>query len=94
MATFLAERYWPGVTPAAAGLETARLRGAGVRILETIVADRDEVCFWYVEAGSPAEVGAAFAAADVVVDRIGPARRVAEGPRAEPSRPVRQTPTR
>ena len=77
MATFLAERYWPGVTPAAVGLETARLRETGARVLETIVADRDEVCFWYIEAGSPADVRAAFAAAGVTVDRIGPARRVA-----------------
>jgi hypothetical protein len=79
VATFLAERYWPGVTPAAAGLETARLRDAGATILETIVADRDEVCFWYVEAASPTEATATFALANVAIDRIGPARRVAPG---------------
>ena len=77
MATFLAERYWPGVTQAAVGLETARLRETGARVLETIVADGDEVCFWYIEAGSAADVRAAFGAAGVTVDRIGPARRVA-----------------
>ena len=76
MATFLAERYWPGVTPTAAGRETARLRDAGARILDTIVADGDEVCFWYIEAGSAAEVSAVFSTAAVAVDRIGPARRV------------------
>jgi hypothetical protein len=76
VATFLAERYWPGLTPAAVGLETARLRETGARVLETIVADGDEVCFWYIEAGSPADVRAAFAAAGVMVDRIAPARRV------------------
>ncbi len=76
MATFLAERYWPGVTPAGAGEATARLASAGATIVETVVADADEVCFWYVEAGSTAEVEAAFRAATVPVDRIAAVRRV------------------
>jgi len=77
VATFLAERYWPGVTPAAVALETARLREAGAHVLDATVAAGDEVCFWYIEAVSPADVRAAFVAAGVTVDRIGPAQRVA-----------------
>jgi hypothetical protein len=82
MATFLAERYWPGVTPAAARAVAEAVgrgghhgRGDGVRVIETIVAERDEVCFWYVEAGSAGDVEEAFAAADASVHRVAPARK-------------------
>ena len=80
--TFLAERYWPGVTPAGAADATARLRAAGAEVVETVVADADEVCYWYVESSSVAAVEATFAAAAVTVDRIGAVRRVADGRRA------------
>ena len=66
VATFLVERYWPGVTPAAAEAVTAALPG----VVATIVTAADEVCFWYVEADSAAAAEAAFAAAAIPIDRI------------------------
>jgi hypothetical protein len=76
MATFLVERFWPGLTSAAAEGATAALVRAGAVVVETIVASSDEVCLWYVEAASTYEVTAVFAAAAVSVDRIGPATRL------------------
>jgi hypothetical protein len=76
MATFLVERFWPGLTSAAAEAASAALVRAGAVVLETIVASSDEVCLWYVEAASTADVTAAFGAADVPLDRIGPATRL------------------
>ena len=76
MATFLVERYWPGVTAVAAEAVTASLAGRGVRVLETIVTGPDEVCFWYVEAVSADEVAGSFRAANVPLDRISPATAV------------------
>ena len=76
MATFLVERFWPGLTPPAAEVATASLVRAGAVVVETIVASSDEVCLWYVEAESSSEVAAVFAAAAVPVDRIGPATRL------------------
>ncbi len=73
MATFLVERYWPGVTTVAAEAVTASLTGRGMEIVETIVTGSDEVCFWYVEAASVRAVRAAFAAASIPIDRIAPA---------------------
>ncbi len=52
MATFLVERFWPGLTSAAAEVATAALVRAGAVVVETIVASSDEVCLWYVEAAS------------------------------------------
>ncbi len=77
MATFLVERYWPGVTAVAAEAVTASLAGHGIRVLETIVTGSDEVCFWYVEAASAADVVSSFEAAEVPVDRISTATGVA-----------------
>ena len=86
MATFLVERYWPGVTPAAAEAATAALPG----VVATIVTAADEVCFWYVEADSAAAAEAAFAAAAIPIDRISTATALpssaAHGP-AGPGRP-------
>ena len=76
MATFLVERYWPGVTAVAAEAVTASLANRGTRVLETIVTGADEVCFWYVEAVSAAEVAGSFQTADVPIDRISPATAV------------------
>ncbi len=70
VATFLVERYWPGVTAVAAAAATATLARPGMRVVETIVAAPDEVCFWYVDAASPDEVRAAFATAGVPIDRV------------------------
>jgi hypothetical protein len=76
MATFLVERFWPGLTSAAAEDATAALVRAGAVVVETIVASSDEVCLWYVDAPSTSDVTAAFAAAAVPVDRVGPATRL------------------
>jgi hypothetical protein len=76
MATFLVERFWPGLTSAAAEVATAALVRAGAVVVETILASSDEVCLWYVEADSISEVTAVFAAAAVPVDRIAPATRL------------------
>jgi hypothetical protein len=76
MATFLVERFWPGLTEAAAETATAALARAGAVVVETIVADTDEVCLWYVEAPTTAQVVDAFQVAAVPIDRIGPATRL------------------
>lgn len=73
MATFLVERYWPGIDPASAQTETERLISAGVRVVETIVASADEVCYWYVAAESAEVVERAFRVAMVRFDRVAPA---------------------
>ena len=75
MATFLVERYWPGVTAAAAQAVTASLGHDDdlIVVVETIVAASDEVCFWYVEAATQDEITSAFEAAGIPIDRIGPA---------------------
>ena len=76
VATFLVERYWPGVTAVAAEAVTASLTGRGIRVLETIVTGSDEVCFWYVEAASADQVAGAFQTVEVPIDRISPATSV------------------
>jgi len=76
MATYLVERYWPGVDPAGAQAETARLTAAGVRVVETIVASVDEVCFWYVAGASATAVEQAFAACGVRFDRVAAATQL------------------
>lgn len=80
MPTFLAERYWPGMTPAAAALATSSLVeatvGTDTALLETILAADDEVCLWYLEAASIDAVAAVFIAADVPRDRISVAARL------------------
>lgn len=76
MATFLAERFWPGVTPAAVTAATAELRACGLLVVETLLASPDEVCIWYVEAASAETVTTAFAAAAVPLDRLSPASRI------------------
>ena len=78
MATFLVERYWPGVTAVAAQAVTASLVGPDMLVVETIVAGADEVCFWYVEASSEREVRGAFESVGVPIDRISPATALPE----------------
>jgi hypothetical protein len=73
VATFLVERYWPGVTAVTAQAVTALLGGANVVVVETIVTGADEVCFWYVEAASEHEITGAFESVGVPIDRISPA---------------------
>jgi len=53
MATFLVERFWPGLTSAAAEDATAALVRAGAVVVETIVASSDAVCLWYVDSHRP-----------------------------------------
>lgn len=76
MATFLVERFWPGVTPDAVTAATAALRARGVHVVETILASPDEVCIWYVDAVSAETVTTDFAAAAVSFDRLSAASRV------------------
>ncbi len=70
MATFLVERYWPGVTVEAARAVSASLAGRGPTVVQTIVTATDEVCMWYVEAASAGDVRAAFDAVAAPIDRI------------------------
>ena len=87
MASFLVERFWPGVTRADVEVATAALRAGGVEVIETILAAPDEVCLWYVEAASAGAVTEAFEAAAVTLDRLTiatrlepPAIRATDGP--------------
>jgi uncharacterized protein YodC (DUF2158 family) len=82
VATFLVERYWPGVTAVAAQAVTASLGGPDMLVVETIVTGPDEVCFWYVEAASESEVHAAFRLAGIPIDRIGRATVLPDPPSA------------
>lgn len=79
VATYLVERYWPGIDPASAQAETDRLVAMGVRVAETIIASADEVCYWYVAAASVTEVERAFALARVRFDRVAPAATLPRG---------------
>jgi hypothetical protein len=77
MASFLVERFWPGLTRDAAESATGALRASGVTVVETIVASPDEVCLWYVEAANAEAVATAFGAAAVPFDRLTAATRIA-----------------
>jgi len=69
--------------PEADGAEGAAGVAANrVRVVETILAASDEVCFWYVEAASVTAVKAAFATAATPIDRITRATALESGPRA------------
>ena len=76
MATFLVERFWPSLTAGAAETATATLLASGVNVVETIIAAKDEVCLWYVEADSEAHVAATFRQAVVPFDRVSAATRL------------------
>jgi hypothetical protein len=88
MASFLVERFWPGMTRHAAKVATEALLASGLAVLETIVASPDEVCLWYVEAVNAETVATAFAAAAVPVDRLTVATRIAAR-ESRPPRPAR-----
>jgi hypothetical protein len=83
VATFLVERYWPGVTAVAAQAVTASLGGPDMLVVETIVTGPDEVCFWYVEAASEHQIEGAFESAGVPIDRISPATALPDAPERE-----------
>jgi hypothetical protein len=89
VATFLVERYWPGVTAVAAEAATAALGGTGMEVVETIVTASDEVCFWYVEAASENEIKGAFDSVGVPIDRISPATALPDS--SEARRPTTAT---
>ncbi len=76
MASFLVERFWPGVTFDAAEAATKALLACGAAVIETIVAPPDEVCLWYVEAATAETVTTAFGAAAIPFDRLTPATRI------------------
>ena len=99
IATFLVERYWPGVTveqftDAATRLDEAvtRLRegGTAIRTVSSTLVPVDEAAYWVVEAASADLVEVAFRQADVSVERIVGALdgRTAAAWRREPLRPV------
>jgi hypothetical protein len=79
MATFLVERYWPGLDPASVQAATDRLLASGVLVVETIVASVDEVCYWYVAAGSADDVERTFRTAGVRLDRVAAATALGHG---------------
>lgn len=88
VATFLVERYWPGVTveafTAAAGRideEGMRLRaeGATFRTVSSTLVLADEAAYWVIGATSRDTVELAFARAGVPVERIVEAVEVRPG---------------
>lgn len=70
MPTFLVERYGSPTSVSAARAAVAGLAPA-VTVLEVIVMEADDACFWVIEGASAAAVADAFAAADIRIDRIG-----------------------
>jgi hypothetical protein len=79
VATFLVERYWPGVTleafTEAAGrladsVDRLRREGAAIRTVAATLVPGDEAAYWVVEAPSIELVELACARAGVPVERI------------------------
>lgn len=79
VATFLVERYWPGVTVTAfaevsrgvdESVERLRMRGASIRAIASTLVLADEAAYWVVDAASADLVSLAFEGAGVVVDRM------------------------
>lgn len=79
VATFLVERYWPGVTVTAfttvtgivdENVERLRAEGASIRTIASTLVPADEAAYWVVEAASADLVRLAFGRAGVPVERI------------------------
>ena len=79
VATFLVERYWPGVTVTAFAevsrgvdecVERLRMGGASIRTVASTLVLADEAAYWVVDAASLDLVSLAFEGAGVAVERI------------------------
>lgn len=79
VATFLVERYWPGVTVETfaeitrlvdVSVERLREDGAAIRTVASTLVLADEAAYWVVDASSVDVVTLAFARAGVPVERI------------------------
>ena len=79
MATFLVERYWPGVTvelfiDAVRRVDeaVARLRrdGTPIRTVASTLVPDDEAAYWIVDAASAEQVELAYRQAGIPVERI------------------------
>jgi hypothetical protein len=82
VATFLVERYWPGVTleafTEAAGrlsdsVDRLRREGAAIRTVAATLVPSDEAAYWIVDAPSIDLVGKACQGAGMGAERIVPA---------------------
>ena len=82
VATFLVERYWPGVTLEAFTAATERLRdsvdrlrreGAAIRTVAATLVPSDEAAYWIVDATSIDLIETAWQGAGMGVERIVPA---------------------
>jgi hypothetical protein len=82
VATFLVERYWPGVTleafTAAAGrlrdsVDRLRREGAAIRTVAATLVPSDEAAYWIVDATSIDLIETAWERAGMGVERIVPA---------------------
>lgn len=78
VATFLVERYWPGVTVEAFVDAVSRLQdcvdslsrdGAAVRTVASTLVPADEAVYWIVDGPSADVVAIAFARAEITLDR-------------------------
>lgn len=90
MATFLVERYWPGVTVEAfadavcrleASLAGLRRQGMTIRTVGSTLVPDDEAAYWVVDAPSGDVVALAWARAGVPAERIVGALDVRRGGR-------------
>lgn len=79
VATFLVERYWPGVTVEAfaeatrrvdKSVERLRADGASIRTVASTLVVADEVAYWVIDATSLDLVTLAFEQAGIPVERV------------------------
>ena len=78
MATYLVERYLPDTATTTSA--TLPDLPPDITVLEVIVMEADDVCFWLVAGPSAEAVSRAFEAAGIPVDRVAPAS-ASGGPR-------------
>lgn len=95
VATFLVERYWPGVTVEAftdaarridEEVERLHREGAAIRTAASTLVLADEAAYWVIDAASRDMVELAFAHAGVPVERIVEAVEVRPGLDLRPGR--------
>ena len=79
VATFLVERYWPGVTVAAfedaqrrlsGSVDRLRAEGVAIGIVAATLVAGDEAAYWVVDAPSADAIELACTRAGLTVDRI------------------------